>query len=232
MFHKYFTDFIQPVVFDEAGNPWFYNAATAVSYGSVATQIWDNYVSTGHINGASGGMRLLGAYVDTTFSNCTFEVTDHYEKEPIRILASLVDYTGDPCVFEGVCVIEECPALQGMGFGEQVARDLIMSESYLQNFFASNDLRIREITQGNNILDSVTRGNLYTRYYIQHSVPRFNNPSGTFDNDQYMLDIITNGTNAALESFMDTWLGNCGNECTSLVVRDCTPCVPTPVPVI
>lgn len=230
--NPFFIDFIQPIVFDELGNPWFQDAATAISYGSVGTQIWDNYVSTGHIAGASGGMRLLGAYVDTTFNNCTFEVTDHYEKEPIRILASLVDYTGDPCVFEGVCVIEECPALQGMGFGEQVARDLIMSEKYLQNFFASNDLRIREITQGTNILDSVNRAALYTRYYIQHSVPRFNNPSGTFDNDQYMLEVITQAPNTAFEDFMDAWLGNCGNDCVTRVDRGCEPCVPTPVPVV
>jgi hypothetical protein len=236
--NPFFAQFIQPIVFDELGNPWFQDAATAVSYGSAPTQIWDNYVSTGHIPGASGGMRLLGAYVDTTFGNCTFMVTDHYEKEPIRILASLVDYNGDPCVFEGVCVIEECPALQGMGFGEQVARDLIMHESYLQNFFAT-DLRVREITQGTNILDSVDRASLYTRYFIQHTVPRFNNPSGTFDNDQYLLDVIVPGAapagpygNAAFESFMNTWLTNCGDECTSLVVRDCTPCVPTPVPVV
>lgn len=229
--NPYFVDFIQPVVFDELGNPWFQDAATAVSYGSVPTQIWDNYVSTGHIAGASGGMRLLGAYVDTTFTNCTFAITDHYEKEPIRILASLVDYNGDPCVFEGVCVIEECPPLQGMGFGEQVVRDLLMSESYLQNFFAT-DKRIQEITQGDQILDSVIRNQLYTRYYIQHSVPRFNNPSGTFDNDQYMLEVFTNGVNTSFESFMDTWLGNCGNGCVSRVDRACTPCVPTPVPVV
>jgi hypothetical protein len=101
----------------------------------------------------------------------------------------------------------------------------------LQNFFAT-DLRVREITQGTNILDAVTRGSLYTRYYIQHTVPRFNNPSGMFDNDQYLLDIITNGTNAAFESFMSTWLTNCGDECTTLVTRACTPCVPVAVPVV
>jgi hypothetical protein len=240
--NPFFAQFIQPIVFDEAGNPWFADAATAVAYGSVPTQIWANYVSPGHTPGAGAGIRLLGAYVDTTFGNCTFMVTDHFEKEPIRILASLVDYTGDPCVFEGLCVIEECPALQGMGFGEQVARDLIMSESYLQNFFAT-DLRVREITQGTDILDSVTRANLYTRYMIQHTVPRFNNPSGTFDNDQYLLDIIVPGAdrtnpllpiwgNAAFESFMSTWLGNCGNDCTSLVIQGCEPCVPVAVPIV
>jgi len=243
--NPYFTDFIQPVVFDEAGNPWFYNAATAVSYGSVATQIWDNYVSPGHVPGFGAGIRLLGAYVDTTFDNCSFAITDHYEKEPIRILASLVDYNGDPCVFEGLCVIEECPPLQGMGFGEQVVRDLLQSEAYLQNFFAT-DKRIQEITQGDQILDSIVRNQLYTRYYIQHTVPRFNNPSGTFDNDQYLLeifadDVLKGGAAAnpltppnagSFEEFMNTWLTNCGNDCTALVVNLCTPCVPVAVPIV
>jgi len=236
--NPFFVNFIQPVVFDEAGLPWFQNAATAVSYGSVPTQIWANYVSPGHVPGFGAGLRLLGAYVDTTFTNCSFAITDYYEKEPIRILASLVDYTGDPCVFEGLCVIEECPPLQGMGFGEQVVRDLLLSESYLQNFF-STDKRIQEITQGDQILDSVVRGALYTRYYIQHTVPRFNNASSVFDNDQYLLDIILPGGAPAgpygsvgFEDFMTTWLTNCGDDCTTLVVNGCTPCTPVPVPIV
>lgn len=126
-------------------------------------------------------------------------------------------------------MIEECPALQGMGFGEQVVRDLILSESYLQNFF-HDDIRIREITQGDQLLGSVNRGNLYTRYYIAHSVPRYNNPTGVFDNDRYLLNVITVVPSASFESFMETWLGNCGNGCAALEVHGCTPCVPTPIP--
>jgi hypothetical protein len=121
-----------------------------------------------------------------------------------------------------------------MGFGEQVVRDLILSERYLQNFFHT-DIRIREITQGDQILNSVDRNALYTRYYILHSVPRFNNPTGTFDNDRYMLEIISKGTNAALEAFLTAWLTNCPN-CVELETEDCTHCcvvtdggvVPTP----
>jgi hypothetical protein len=33
----------------------------------------------------------------------------------------------------------------------------------------------------------VDRTVLYDRTMIMHSVPRFNNPSGTFDNDQYIV---------------------------------------------
>jgi hypothetical protein len=110
-----------------------------------------------------------------------------------------------------------------MGFGEQVVRDLILAESYLQNFFHT-DIRIREITQGDQILNSVSRNALYTRYYILHSVPRYNNPTGTFDNDQYMLEVISTGTNAAFELTMGTWLSSCGDGCVALERESCVHC--------
>lgn len=205
----YLKDFVFAVVYDEAGVPWFAPETTVDPDGVAVTplQWWTNYVSPGHVDGECAGLRLFGAYVETRFGDCSFQVTDFFEKEPVKILASLVDYTGDPCIFEGLCVVEECPGLQGNGFGEQVLRDFILSESYLQNFFHT-DIRIREITQGDDILNAIDRNALYTRYYIQHNVPRFNNPSGVFDNDQYMLEIITDNANAALETFITTWLGD------------------------
>jgi len=113
-----------------------------------------------------------------------------------------------------------------MGFGETVLRDLILSESYLQNF-VHTDVRIREITQGDNILNSVSRNALYTRYYILHSVPRYNNPTGVFDNDQYLLEVISSGPNAVFEATMTTWLSNCV-DCVSLEIHGCTPCQVNP----
>jgi len=174
---------------------------------------------------------LLGAYVETTFGDCTFQPSDYYSVEPLKLYASEVDLNGDPCTFEGLCVVHTCLGDQANGLGESVARDVILHEAYLQNFMSS-DLRIREITQGTNIWDVIDRAARYDRVFLLHSVPRFNNPSGTFDNDQYLLDIIVPGVAVAFETFMTTWLGNCGNECTTLVVRDCTPCVPTPVPIV
>ena len=228
--NNYIKDLILPVVFDEAGNP-LYAPGTTVDPISGAPvlpgQWWDAYVSPGHVADKCAGLRLFGAYVETKFGNCSFQVTDFFEKEPVRVYASMVDYNGDPCVFEGICVYNDCLALQGMGFGEQVVRDLILAESYLQNFFHT-DIRIREITQGTDILNSVNRNSLYTRYYILHSVPRFNNPTGVFDNDRYMLEIITNGRNATLETFIENnWLADavCG-DCINFEVYDCTPCEP------
>jgi len=230
--NPYLTSFVMPVVYDEAGVAW-YKPGTTVTLDGTATPVtsaqwWDAYVSPGHTAGATAGIRLFGAYVDTKFGDCSFQLTDFYEKEPVKLYASLTDMNGDPCIFEGICVFNDCLGVQGMGFGETIVRDLIMSESYLQNHFNS-DIRMREIEQGNQILATINRNALYTRYYILHTVPRYNNPSGVFDNDQYMLEIISTATNAALESFMDTWLSTC-TGCVSLEENTCVPCVIEPDP--
>jgi len=177
---------------------------------ATVTPTWDNYVSPGHIDGACAGMKIMGAFIDTKFGDCTFYPTDYFEKEPVKILPSEVDETGDVCAFTGLCIVEQCPPRQGMGFGEQVLRDLILSESYMQNYFyTGEDLRIREVTQGYDISSAIIRSAQYYRYFILHSVPRFNNPTGVFDNDQYLLEIITTAVSATFESTMATWLTAC-----------------------
>lgn len=169
------------------------------------------------------GLIITGAYVDTEFGTCTFYPNDSIiaKLEPVKVYASEVDLNGDPCAFGGVCVANNCDAQQGTGFGESAVRDLIMTEAYMQQpLYTGMDLRIREILKGGaggtdaidaiNDLDGLDSYG-YTRYYIQHSIPRLNNPSGTFDNDQYMLEIITGGKNETFEDFVITWLENAGN---------------------
>lgn len=228
--NNYIKPFLFPVVYDETGVAWFAPGTTLDPQGNpvLSTQWWSAYVSAGHTPSACAGLRLFGAYVETKFGNCTFQVTDFFEKEPVRIYASLVDLNGDPCVFEGICVYQECLGVQGMGFGEQVLRDLILSESYLQNYVNSNDFRVREITQGYDIINSVNRNALYYRYYILHTVPRYNNPSGTFDNEQYMLEVITNNVNAPFETYVNNWLAACPGNCVTFETQSCTPCVISP----
>jgi len=224
--NNYLKPFVLPVVFDEAGTAWYAPGTTVdpITGGAVTSaQWWDAYVSPGHVAGGAAGMRLFGAYVGTVFGDCTFQLTDFFEREPVKIYASMVDYNGDPCVFEGICVYNDCLGLQGMGFGDTVLKDFIKAQSYLQNFFHS-DLRIREITQGYDMSTAIPRNVLYSRYFILHSVPRFNNPTGTFDNDRYMLEIITPaGGNAALTAFIEAWLSACVG-CVELDVQSCTPC--------
>ena len=151
---------------------------------------------------------------------------DHFEKEPIQIFASFVDDINNPCQSISVCSTQVTRGQQGQGYPETVIRDLILSESYSQNYFSS-DPRIREITQGNSIYDAIDRSfnpatglynTKYNLYYIQHNVPRFNNPSGTFDNDQYLLKIVVpSGTNAAMDDIIAWIEGAClaaGNDIT------------------
>lgn len=231
--NPYLSPFAMPVVYDEAGVAWYAPGTTVTLDGTnsavTPAQWWDAYVSPGHVANACAGLRLFGAYVETKFGNCSFQITDFFEKEPVKIYASMVDYNGDPCVFDSICVYNDCLGVQGMGFGEQAVRDIILAESYLQNFFAT-DVRIREITQGDQILNSVSRNALYTRYFLLHSVPRPYNPTGVYDADRYLLDIIVSEANplvpvgnSALETFVSTWLDNCPN-CVSLETDGCTRC--------
>lgn len=179
------------------------------------------------------GLVIEPAAIETKFDNCTFETTDKYEIEPLIGQVSMVDETGDPCQFEGVCLHDGITpganggevldavrtAVQVQGSGEQVLRDFILSQSYEQNFVANNDLRIREITLGNDIVNAVDRDALYSSVYILHSVPRFNNPTGVFDNDQYLIRVILNdgalcGTTDAstFASNLVFWLGQANND--------------------
>ena len=237
--NNYIKEFVLPVVFDETGLAW-YAPGTTIDPITLApvlpTQWWTAYVSPGHIAGQCAGIRLFGAFVGTIFGDCTFQVTDFFEKEPVQLYASMVDYNGDPCVFEGICVYNDCRGVQGMGFGDSVVKSLILAESYLQNYFnSSNDLRIREITQGYDITSAINRAAFYSRYFILHSVPRFNNPTSTFDNDQYMLEIIVDEPtfsltvpavgNPALNTFLTTWLDTCAN-CVTFETQGCLQCDP------
>jgi hypothetical protein len=228
------SQFVYPVVYSEAGDA-LYPPGTDPAFIAAqpaGTTTWDLYVSPGHVADACAGMVLTAAYIDTKFGDCTFQPSDFYELEPLRLYASEVDLNGDPCTFAGCCVITECPGLQAMGLGESVVRDVILSEEYRQNFFHS-DLRIREITQGDQILNVLDRTASYDRYCILHSVPRFNNPTGTFDNDQYMLDIIVpaGSDQSVFEAFVTGWLADC-SQCTTLEEVDAiTACDPsTPIP--
>jgi hypothetical protein len=216
-------DFIQVIVYSEAGVAHYAPGTT----GGVYT--WDNYVSPGHVDNTYAGIRIQGAYVDTTFGTCSFDPRDYYNKIPIEIMATMIDFEGNPCEFTGICVNTECLAQPGSGFGNTFLRDIILHERYRQNNFAS-DNRMREIELGDDILDAISRGTLYYAYAITHSVPRYNNPNNTFSNEQYTNIIITNGTVAQFETLMAALLTNAKNEVTLETFTcgsgDCTPLTP------
>jgi hypothetical protein len=206
------SPFIQPVVQAEDGTLWYAPGTAASFLTANDADTWDNYVSAGHTDGECAGLILNGAYVDTRFGDCTFQVSDFYEKEPVKLYASEVDLNGDPCAFTTLCVVTECAGLQVQGLGETVLRELTLSESYRQNFLAT-DFRIREITQGNQIVTAIDRSALYYRYVLIHNVPRFNNPTGVFDNDQYALTIFSTAAMSTFVTDITNWLTGCDTQC-------------------
>lgn len=205
-------DFIRPILVID-GQSYAYNAADATAEGlDPATDI----IALAPTTSTNAGIILKTAYVDTTFGNCSFKPSDYYGKEPIKIFVSEVDLSGDPCTFGGVCVIERCAGVQANGLGEQKLRELLLSEAYLQNFTA-DDQRIREITEGTAIFDVISRTSSYDSLFILHSVPRYNNPSGVFDNDQYLLEVVgTNATITALETEIADVIDGGYSECTEI----------------
>jgi hypothetical protein len=211
----YLKEFVRPVVYDAAGNPWFATAEEAVAAMWPATQVWTNYVSAGAPAPGDpiGGMTLTGAYVDTEFGTCTFQTSDYFGKDFVKMDITLSDEDGQPCNFDGLCTVEECCGFNGQGFGDTYLKEIILHESYLQNKFDS-DPRIREITQGNALRDVVDRYAFYDKYVIEHTVPRTNNPSSVHDNDKYRLMVyVPQGTDLSdFETLVLTWLDNAGNH--------------------
>lgn len=136
------------------------------------------------------------ADVSTQFGDAGFRPTDHYELEPSQLYASEVDETGDAC--NVICTsIARTDAVQKRGSGESVIRQLILSNRYAQDPF-QQDSRMREILDETAFNVDRTAG--YDLFYVLHSVPRKSNPSGTMDNDQYLIAIAAEtGSQAATD---------------------------------
>lgn len=225
--------FLQIVVQTELGQLLYAPGTSAAFLALNGATTWDLYVSPGKTANACAGIIINGAYVDTKFGDCSFQISDFYEKEPVKLYASEVDLNGDPCTFDSLCTVTECQGLQAQGLGETILRDLTLSESYRQNFLAT-DIRIREITQGNQLVSSINRNAQYYRYLLQHNVPRNYNPSGTFDSDQYLLEIYSLVALTTFNTQTTTWLETCGlcpaetnnYECSTTCV------VPIPFPAL
>lgn len=190
-------DFIRAFVVVN-GNTYAQDTATATALGLSGTFADIPAVLEALAEGVASksGMIIQGAYVDTTFGNCSFMPDDYYGVEPIQVLASEVDLSGQNCTFETLCVHIAKKGTQANGLGEEKLRTVIMSESYGQNFFPT-DTRMREVEQSTQLHNVIDRNTKYSSFFITHSVPRFNNPTGIFDNDQYRLNIIGVANTAA-----------------------------------
>ena len=227
------SQFIQPQVYvSDGGDPVEVFSAWDEERGDENFDSVYSCVTGAGAGDVVAGIKLTVAYEDTKFGNCTFRVTDHYELQPLRILVSITDETGEPCAIKPVgnssgyvatgqsnLVTEIQEPAQAVGVGETVIRDLILSGRYRQEAFPdgnfTDSLRMREIEVPSE-LRNLDRTALYKSINILHSVPRLNNPTSTFDNDQYLLTIwcLTGATTTTLTNALQDILDNAGNGLT------------------
>tara|TARA_R100001440_G_scaffold18817_2_gene31867 strand:- start:58831 stop:60135 length:1305 start_codon:yes stop_codon:yes gene_type:complete len=197
-----------------------------------ADPIVNPFVTASVTAGTSGNniLRLTLGYTATFFDNCSFDTRDNVDTEPLIMKATVLDEDGDVCVdtcltgaassggaqaampAEGITV----DLLKRETTGENVLRDLILDRRYSQdgghNQGNRDSARFREIEKGTNILGAVDRTAFYKRYMIQHTVPRFNNPTGVFDNDQYIYNIYFDCADSAGQTAFELFLDGFNNE--------------------
>lgn len=168
--------------------------------------------------GAGVCLTLNGSYVDTQFGTCSFHPQDFYELAPVKIYASITDQQGDPCVDQIFCTTNaSTEAVQGSGYGHRYLRDAILFRRYMQEQYVY-DPRLREVMNQDQVYNWIVGTNFYTTYGILHSVPRFNNPTSTFDNDQYLVTVVMkptvcsgNSRVTSFENWMNAYLAAAGN---------------------
>ena len=188
-----------------------FNAMTGLKFYSPVTTAFADYApeTAGDADSNDCFLVLTASYVDTTFGDCSFSPKDHVEYQPVEIYASVVEQTNVPCdtacfgkggvitnpttsaiTAGGAYVLQQ--AKQGKGFGETVVREYILDKEYRQEPW-NQDPRLREVLK-NTTLGDVSRSGKYWALHILHSVPRNSNPSGTMDNDQYLVKIVIPAT--------------------------------------
>lgn len=190
-------------------------AASVVNSGGIVNP--DTYVTLTDptaIANATAAIVLTAAYSDTQFFYCSFDPRDHYELEPVIIAsAQLIDNTGDPCSLSKQIVFTQVQAPLGTkGSTSTILRDVILQNEYRQDPFPW-DARRKEIFNFTYQTSGIGPGSYYDSYYILHSTPRHNNPSGTFDNDLYLLHICGEGVDylSSLADWFTAYLNSAGS---------------------
>ena len=170
----------------------------------------------------------------TKFDDCSFDTRDWYNTEPVKLILSEIDDEGDPCATgcvldnsgdavpaEGVSITDLADATSG----ETIIRDLIQDSRYRQESWNQGNrdsARFREIEKsGKSVITAIDRNSRFDVFYLQHSVPRFNNPTGVFDNDQYVIQVAADKVNnaAAVTALGTMWTNIAGQANTAVAVE-------------
>ena len=170
----------------------------------------------------------------TKFDDCSFDTRDWYNTEPIKMLLTEIDDEGDACT--SGCIKDNANAdmpVEGLSItdladatsGETIIRELIQDSRYRQeswNQGNKDSARFRQIEKsGKSVLTAIDRNSRFDVFYLQHSVPRFNNPTGVFDNDQYVIQIAADKVNnaAAVTALGTMWTNIAGQANTAVAVE-------------
>ena len=155
--------------------------------------------------------------LQTQFSSCSFDTRDFYLMGGLSVTADLQDETGSACVAcEGYVIPAQSTEFkQRRTSAETAIRDILRTESYRQSPYsqgARDSGRFRQQEGMDGIVTEIGRdattsscNGMYRVYHMLHSVPRFNNPSGVFDNDQYHYKVYVKCT-GALATVDADWL--------------------------
>lgn len=149
-------------------------------------------------------LQITVAYTDTTFSNCTFSLTDSYDYYPAFVTGSLVFQSADPCAWN-TTINTSVPNMytqlqaprQPKGLGWTVRHKLILEDKYQAYPWSDGpgvlDLRMRETEGSNWILDNVPSGALYDKVVIEWFLPNQQNTSSNYDGSEnvFILHVPT-----------------------------------------
>jgi hypothetical protein len=117
---------------------------------------------------AKSGIVITAGYIDPQFGNCSFNVFDYYNDEPVRMEVSVFDEDASNCQYKNLAtVFQSRKGVIGRQSGEYVVREVLMkTNAYLKHMDQfSPDPRMREAFD-QNLLSMVDRKAYYILYYV------------------------------------------------------------------
>ena len=148
--------------------------------------------------------------LQTQFGDSSFDTRDFYLMGDLKSIVSMQDETGAACIpcqgfvtFTGSATAFK----QRRTSADTALRDILLTESYRQSPYTQGTRdasRMRQQEGMDGVITAVGRdatssscNGAYRVYHLIHNVPRFNNPSGVFNNDQYKIYVACSGGSSA-----------------------------------
>lgn len=206
--------FIRPQVFiNEGGSKVEVFSQLDYDQGRI-TDVNDIYTcNTADPQSVVASLQITVAYTDSTFSNCTWSLTDAFDIFPAYVTGSLQTQDFTPCAWN-TTINSSVPNMyteitapkQPIGIGNIARHNIILEERYQGATWADNNetmsLRMREVEDMNWITDNVANAGLYDNVVIEFFVS--NNKNYTTRNDgSYWTYILYVPTGTDVTDFTD-----------------------------